>query len=86
MSREKINITCLFLTYLSYHAKTLLVAVILAAHHVDSLVLPDTEDASLVQHEEISIFPENWSFSHQASTDSTLYLRVALRHAQKNYL
>ena len=65
---------------------TLIVAAIMAAHHVDSLVLPNIEDASLVQHEKISVLPEDWSFSSQAPIDSILHLRIALKHAQKDYL
>ncbi|THX23417.1 subtilisin-like protein [Aureobasidium pullulans] len=65
----------------------LLIAALLGARHVHSFAIPTNgEDSGFVKHEEISVLPEDWSLSHQASADSILHLRVALSHAHKNYI
>ncbi|KAI4753812.1 hypothetical protein E4T52_13907 [Aureobasidium sp. EXF-3400] len=64
----------------------LLITALLAAQHADSLVLPGTGDASFIQHEKITVLPEDWYISHQAPADAILHLRVALSHSHKNYI
>lgn len=64
----------------------LLIAAILATQNAHSLVLPNHDDSLFVQHEKISVLPEAWSLSHQASADAIVHLRVALLHAHKKYI